>query len=130
MALYMQWRNPLAFQRTASASDIDDVRWTISMDNPATLPMIEFKVPTCSYRMGVQAMGLYANIVINQLNKNFRLWYALVDSIPRKSDGIGPIHSPMVALTIHTVPILWLFADWFSNCLDIVQMDLEEIWTP
>uniref|UniRef100_A0A914H9X6 Uncharacterized protein n=1 Tax=Globodera rostochiensis TaxID=31243 RepID=A0A914H9X6_GLORO len=68
-ALYMQWRQPPRFGHIAAASDISDVRWTVSMLEPPALPLVEFKSPTVSYRMGVPKMG-YGLVVVTPFHSN------------------------------------------------------------
>ncbi|KAL3101726.1 hypothetical protein niasHT_020611 [Heterodera trifolii] len=74
--IYMQWRHSQQRQRNAASAavlpdHIADVqwKWTVSMFAPHTLPLIEFKSPTVSYRMGVPKMG-YGLLVVTPFITN------------------------------------------------------------
>lgn len=68
-AFYIQWRNPPELRKTAAAMDVSNAIWTLSLDDPAALPLIEFKVPTCNYRMGVPGMG-YGLLMLTHYPEN------------------------------------------------------------
>uniref|UniRef100_A0A183C5S0 Protein kinase domain-containing protein n=1 Tax=Globodera pallida TaxID=36090 RepID=A0A183C5S0_GLOPA len=101
-ALYMQWRQPPRFGHIAAASDISDVRWTVSMLEPPALPLVEFKSPTVSYRMGVPKMG-----------------YGLVVVTPFHSNGTASVQ----------FSVLWLPSRFLQLGLFVCLASLGVLWT-